>query len=199
MITPRPYISWSQLSLFETSPESYKRAYMHGKRMYINPGMALGKKVATALETGDDTGDPITDLVIAQLPKLDVMEKEIRATIEVGGYKIPLLGKMDTAKNDLSEFKEYKTGTTPWDQKMADKHGQITFYCVIIQALTNRIPKRIELVHAVTKMTPQGQPQLTGEINRFLTTRGTKDILWAKIRMKKAWIGINKLFEDELI
>jgi len=133
------------------------------------------------------------------LPKLEVMEKKINATIEVGGYTIPLYGKMDTAKRDLSEFMEYKTGKTPWDQKMADKHGQITFYCVMIQALTKKIPQRIELVHAVTKTTPQGQPRLTGEINRFLTTRGTKDILWAKIRMKKAWVGINKLFEDELI
>lgn len=167
--------------------------------MRINRGMALGKEIADSLESEQETGDEIKDFVIAQLPKFELMDKPFEATIRVGDVEIPLLGKLDTAKADLSAFKEYKTGVTTWDQKKADKHGQITFYCVLAEALTGKIPQDIELDYAPSVYLPDGRVELTGEIKRFITHRTTADILKMKIRMKKAWIRIGEICEEQLI
>ena len=199
MIRPRPYLSWSQLTLFEDSPERYKLLYLDGKAMPINRGMALGKEIASAIETGETTGDPIKDLVISQMPKFEIREAELEATLKIGKLEIPLYGKADTAKKDLSAFKEHKTGKIRWTQKQVDNHGQITMYCVIIRALTSAIPKDIELAHALSKEIPGGSLELTGDIYRFKTSRTLADILKMEVRIKKAWEGIGKMCEEELL
>lgn len=199
MIRPRPYLSWSQLTLFENSPKTYKRVYIDGGRIPINRGMALGKEIAEAIETGESTGDPIKDLVVSQMPKLDIMEAELEATIKLGKIEIPLYGKADTAKKDLSAFKEHKTGKIRWSQKQVDNHGQITIYCVIIRALTGAIPKDIELAHALSKELPDGSLELTGDVYRMKTNRTMVDILKMEVRIKKAWEGIGKMCEEELL
>jgi len=192
-------LSWSQLTLFEGSPESYRKVYIDGGRIPINRGMALGKRIANALETGEETGDPIMDLVISQIPKLDIMEAELRGTIKIGKIEIPMFGKADTAKKNLTAFKEYKTGKTRWTKKQADNHGQITLYCTIIRAMTGKIPKDIELVHALTQELPDGKFELTGDVYRIKTSRALKDILQMEVRIKKAWEGIGQMCEEELL
>jgi len=199
MIRPRPYLSWSQLTLFESSPERYLNLYINEKRMFINRGMALGKEIADALETGEVTGDPIKDLVISQIPKFGVMEAELNGILKLGKIEIPLYGKADTAKKNLTKFKEYKTGQTSWSQKQVDNHGQITFYCTIIRARTGKIPQDIELVYIPTKQLPDGRVELTGDIHRIKTSRTLKDILKMEVRIKKAWEGIGQMCEEELL
>ena len=199
MIRPRPYLSWSQLTLFESSPERYLDTYINEKRMFINRGMALGKEIADALETGEATGDPIKDLVISQIPKFAIMEAELEATLKLGKIEIPLYGKADTAKRDLTKFKEYKTGQASWSQKQVDNHGQITMYCTIIRAKTGNIPKDIELVYLPTKQLPDGKVEPTGDIHIIKTKRTLIDILKMEARIKKAWLAIGKMCEDELL
>lgn len=198
MLTPRPHLSWSQLNLFETSPDQYREIYLNGKQIPINRGMALGKEVADALESNEETGDIIKDLVIAQLPKMDWMDYEFKAVVSIGDIEIPLLSKFDSVNKEMTALYEYKTGSTPWNQKKADKHGQITFYCVLIQAMTGKIPEDIELIWAPTEKKDDGKVELTGEILRFKTKRTTADILKMKIRMKNVWLDIKKLVEKEL-
>lgn len=201
MLTPRPYLSWSQMTLVEKAPETYVRRYIKNDTFAIpvNRGMALGKEIATSLEIDEETGDPTKDLIIAQLPKFEIMEAKLEATVKIGDIEVPLYGKADTAKKDLSAFKEYKTGKIPWTQKKVDDHGQITFYCTIIHALTGKIPKDIELVNALTHELPDGKFELTGEIRRIRTERTLKDILKMKIRIKNAWSDIVRLCEEEFI
>jgi len=198
MLRPRSHLSWTQLDTLERSEEQYRRIYIEGRPIPVNRGMALGRDVATALESGEETGDAVTDLIVAQLPKFELMDNPFKVTIKVGEVEIPLLSKLDTAKADLSAFKEYKTGVTTWDQKKADKHGQITFYCVVCEALTGKVPQDIELVYAPSEYRPDGRVELTGEIKRFKTSRTTADILKMKIRMKKAWIRIGEICDEEL-
>jgi len=192
-------LSWSQLTLFEGSPESYRKVYIDGGRIPINRGMALGKEISDALETGEVTGDPIKDLVISQIPKFGVMEAELKATLKLGKIEIPLLGYADTAKKNLSKFKEYKTGQIAWSQKQVDNHGQITFYCTIIRAKTGKIPKDIELVYAPTKKLPDGRIELTGDVHIIKTKRTLMDILKMEVKIKKAWEAIGKMCEEELL
>ena len=199
MIRPRGYLSWSQLNLFESSSERYRDIYINEKRMSINRGMALGKEIADALETGKTTGDPIKDLVISQIPKFEIIEAELEATLKIGKIEIPLYGKADTATRKLTAFKEYKTGQTAWSQKQVDNHGQITLYCTIIRALTGEIPKDIELVYIPTKQLPDGKVEITGDIHRIRTKRTLVDILKMEVRIKKAWEAIGKMCEEELL
>jgi len=68
-----------------------------------------------------------------------------------------------------------------------------------IEAISGKLPSEIKLIWAPTKNDEQGRPHLTGEIKIFKTARGRADILKMKIRVKNAWMGINKLMEQELI
>ena len=195
-IRPRPYLSWSALSTLESSEKGYKKIYMQGFKLH-NAGMALGSKVAEAMESDEETGDLMEDFVISQIPKFEKREMELRTEIEVGGVKIPLLGKMDSAREDLTGIKEVKTGVTSWGQKKVDNFGQLTFYCTMIYSMTGRIPEDIELIYAPSERY-EGMMRLTGEVRRFKTKRTLADVMKMKIRMKNAWILIGKLSAEEL-
>lgn len=198
-MTPRPYLSWTQLDLWEKSPDRYKQTYIYDDKMRPNMGMSFGKIMADALETGDTTGDAILDLVIAKIPKFGVMECELDAEIKDGKNTIKLFSKIDTAKRTLSAFKEYKTGQAEWTKSKANDFGQITFYATAIFLKTGKIPKDIELVHVPTKKGNNGQIEATGEILRYTTTRDMIDILRMIVRIKKAWAGIEAMCEEELL
>jgi len=198
MITPRPYLSWTQLNLWEKDPEGYREQYIRGHPRPITNAMRLGSEVATSMETEEETGDPLKDLVISMIPKFDNREVEIAAPIKIARIEIPLLGKLDSARQDLMAFKEVKTGSVKWTQRRADEHGQITFYATIIREITNRIPDDIELIWAETQMDHNYNPHLTGKIVVFKTKRTLADIVKMKARIKKAWFQISQMMEEEL-
>lgn len=187
------------MSILERSEKEWCRIYLDGGTIPINRGMALGKKMADALEADEDTGDLGMDIVISQLPKFELMDKMMEAEIMVQGEKIPIVIKPDTATKDLTGFKEYKTGVTKWDQRKVDEFGQITFYAVGCHAIKGKIPDDIELVWAPTQKTPDGKVELTGDIKRFRTKRGLADILKMKIRMRKAWLRMEELTMEALV
>ena len=192
------YLSWTQINTLETSEKQYVKLYLEGQKLPINRGMALGSEIADALETGRHTGDIIKDFVVATLPRLDVQEKELRAKINIDGQNIPLLSFIDMASHDLTKIKEIKTGATAWNQRKVDQHGQITFYCVVIKAITGYIPEDIELVWAPSELI-NDKPELTGEIKRFKTKRSAVDVLKMKSRILKAWQRIEELTNEKFI
>lgn len=195
---PRLHLSWSSLSTLERSEKEWIRIYLEGGSIPINRGMALGKRMADALEADEDTGDLGMDIVISQLPKFELMDKRMETEVVVQGQKIPIVIKPDTANKELTGFKEYKTGATKWDQRKVDEFGQITFYATGIHAMKGSIPTDIELVWAPTKKTPDGKVELTGIIKRFRTKRGLADILKMKVRMRKAWLRMEELTMEAL-
>ena len=123
MLTPRPYISFSQMTTFEMSPQKFIEQYIHGKRQRITRNMAYGELMANGLEAEEATGDPLLDLMMARIPKFDRMDRAVedprgpeityrktqKAHVPVlsnGKGKIPILAIPDTAKGDYSAFKE---------------------------------------------------------------------------------------------
>ena len=158
MLRARAYLSWSQLNLWEQSPERYKEQYLYEKAFPINRGMAYGKTMADALEHDQDTGDIALDYAMSKLPKAGTMEKEI--DWEVMG--VPLFGKMDSAKDDLSLIDEYKTGTEKsWNQNKANQSGekgQLCFYGTAIYFKTKKIPKA-RLSFVPTASLPKKKPK----------------------------------------
>lgn len=194
MLTPKNYLSWSQLNLFETDPERYKRKYLQGEEQRINQGQAYGKLLSKGLEDGEFTGDPALDMVIEKIPALEINEMSVETEYKTGKEVIPLFALLDTAKKDLSAFKEYKTGQILCQKSAFD---QITFYATVIELKTGQIPKDIEWVGIQTKRRLGGKLEATGEVIRHKEVRNMMDCVKMRIRIKKAWVGIQKLTSQE--
>ena len=199
MITPRPYLSYSQLVLFEKSKEAYAEKYLFGGKERITRNMAYGSAMAEGLEHDESTGDPYLDAMMVQLPKYELMDKPLMAELKDGKTSIPLLAKPDSAKADYTAFYEYKTSVRPWTQRMADKSDQITFYSAVILLKTALLPIDIELVDVCLVYDTNSRLMPTGEIVRLPTKRTMVDILKMYTRIRKAWKGIKELCENQLI
>lgn len=199
MLTPRPYLSYSQMVLVEMSPEKYIQKYIYDEKQRTTRNMAYGSKMAHGLEFEEATGDPMLDLVMSKLPKFDLMDKPIETDLNNGKEVIHLLAKPDSCKSDMTAFYEYKTSTKKWTQKMADESGQISFYATVIWLKTGKIPSNIELINALVEYTEDGSLSPTGDIIRLPTRRHMTDIIKMVTRIRKAWSKIKELCEKELI
>lgn len=192
------------MDLFERSEQRWTEVYLYGEAPRFNrngqAGIDLGRKMADGLESGELTGDVLLDLTIVQIPKLEVMEMELRAELKRGAgvEPVPLLGKLDTASKDLTAFKEYKQGTERWTQTKVDKWGQITFYATMIYILTGKIPEDIELVWMPTERVDGMRNEATGDICRFRTRRRLPEILNMMVRQKQAWEGMERVTDQFL-
>lgn len=199
----RKYLSWSSMNLVERNPEQWKRVYLYDERMGTNRGMAFGKQMAEGLENDEATGDTALDMVMTQLPKFDIKDKEFFAELKNGKETIQILCKPDTMRPDMTAFKEYKTSQKRWTKRQVDDDngpgGQIGFYAMGMFLRTGKIPGDIELVEIETKATLDAKIECTGAIFRHHTTRSMGQILKMMIRAKKAWAKINKICEDELL
>lgn len=216
-MTPRSYLSFSQLTLWEMSPERYADQYLRGKAAPTSASMSYGSLLADGLESGDATGDPLLDLMAARIPKLERMDLPVEdqkgteivdphsgkawrvPVLKDGKTKIPLLAKPDTAAADYSAFKEYKTSVRPWTQRRADESGQLTFYAAAMWLVTGKVPADIELVCIVTEKEADWKVRPTGRMIRLPTRRTMVDVLKMTRRIKCAWAGIKKLCEEELL
>jgi len=199
MLTPRKYLSFSQMALFEMNPQKYISQYIYGEKQRITRNMQYGTIMADALENDELSGDPMLDIMMTKIPKFELRDKAFEVDLKDGKKTIRILCKPDTMKADMTAFKEYKSSTRAWTQKMADDSGQITFYSTGMWLSTGKIPQDIELVCVVVKYNEDGSLTPTGEIVRYRTQRSMVDIIKMCSRMKRAWAGINKLCESELL
>ena len=199
MITPRPYISFSSMALFEKSPEQWANIYLRDYPQYTNKNMRYGSLMADSLEKNELSGDPALDLMIENIPKFELIDKPIEANLKNGKDIIIVLAKPDTAKADYTAFKEYKTSLKKWTQKIADDSDQITFYATTIWLKTNKIPQDIELVNVQVKYTKNGELTPTGELIRIPTARTMVDIIKMIARIRKNWTLIQQFCEKELL
>jgi len=186
------------MNLWEVSPETYKRLYVMGEKLPINRGMAYGSKMADAMEKDENTGDIALDFAMSLLPKAGMSEKEIDWKV----MGVPIFGKIDHAKKDLSLIDEYKTGVEKsWNQNKANQSaekGQLCFYGTSIYFKTKKIPKaRLSFVPTIKN--DLGQVEAKGEVITFNVDIKMKDVLVMATRMKKAWKEIGEMCEKELI
>ena len=215
MITPRPYLSFTQKKLWKQSPDRYVDLYVNEKGKFETLETRFGSTVAHALEYRQSTGDNDTDAVIELLPKLELMDKPTDVKLEMGKKKfVPLHGRMDTRKRDHSAFKEYKTGRySPdgkpvWTQAIVDKDPQITFYATMCYLMRRKLVEDIELVWAVTDVEQigineqTGKPieriYFTGEIKRFRTKRTMEQVINEMADMQRVWTEINERCTKEM-
>ena len=192
--TPRPYLSWSQMSLWNRSPEEYKRVYIYGGERFCNGAMELGRKVAEGLENnGVIDDDDIARLAIF-MPQSPSKEYEIK--VEFQG--IPLYGILDgfNPKCKRKIVRDNKTGTK-YTQGTADKLGQLTFYAILVLAKYGELPYKIYIDWARTEKDKYGKFRLTGDIKTFETKRTMQDVLLFYAKMKRTWQEIQQMSKEE--
>lgn len=203
-MTPRGYLSYSQKRMWKSSPRQYIEKYLYNGAQFTTREMAFGKKLAVALEEEKDTDDEVLNGIIARLPKFDKPELEIMVDLKIDKEVVPLYSKLDTAKLDLSAFKDYKTGKTKWNQRKVDEDEQLTFYAMACYLMTGKIPNEISIVWVPTdddRENPENRIgiQATGEIIEFHTTRSIGQIINEMADCRRVWREINEACEREMI
>lgn len=197
-MSPRGYLSYSQMKLIEESPSNYRKVYFEGGTMPINRGMAFGTMVAQFLEKGKLTGDPKLDYLLHVVPKYRDMEYKMKASLKTKNGYVPLLAKMDSYHRLNFRILEYKTGETPWTQKMADDNDQLTFYATVLYLQKEVFPEAMALVYIPTEKDETGNTRVKGFFQIFPTSRNMAQILKMGSRMEKAWGMINDLYDQHL-
>ena len=199
-MTPRPYLSFSQMCLWEMSPEKYLAHYVYGEEQPITQNILYGKLMADSLESDELSGDLLLDLAMVRLPKYELMD--IAFEVELDDRNKPpirILAKPDSAQSDYAAFFEYKSSVRKWTQKMADESNQITFYAMAMWLKTGKIPRDIELIDVQVAYKDNGRLAPTGEIFRFPTKRTIVDVIKMTRRVRTAWHEIQKACTKELL
>ncbi len=189
IITPRPYLSWSQMSLFERDPAAYIAQYLNGAVEQVSMAMAFGKRIAGGLEA-NATDDAEVERLRTFLPKFPKKEYEIK----VAYSGVPLLAKPDMFSPWKVHIGELKTGKYPWTQNRVNEHGQLKFYALAAWLKYRRIPK-VELYWAPTEW-HANKLRLTGEIQTFQAEITEQDILSFGLRITKVWEAIRKVSSE---
>lgn len=198
-MTPRPYLSYSQLTLFERSAEQYRKVYLLGEAGFSNGAMDFGSAFAKTLEDEEASGDALTDLVASHMPMFGLREHQTMAKIRVGKKLIPVIAKMDTCSLNLDSIGEYKTGTGKWTQGKVDRSDQITFYSMVAWLTVGHIPSNLLLAWAQTVRSEDGSTRFTGKIETFHTKRHMGDILRMMERCKRAWGQIERMSAEATV
>lgn len=176
---PKGYLSHSQIVMWKSSKERYKKLYFNGQEEYRlnNKFLDYGKKFATALEFERDTNELLTDAAILLLPKYDVRDQEIVAEIKTKHGWLKVVGRPDTFNSKTFEFREYKTGMSPWTHSKAQRHHQMRFYAMIIYLKHKKALADAYLDWIETEKLPDGTIQPTGKTKSFKVEIGLSTIL----------------------
>lgn len=188
--TPRGYLSWNQLSMWEKDPNQYYQIYVEGIDFYRTKYLEFGSKIHEAIEKGRDYDkvDPLLSLAVSFLPQYPLQEYTLLTKYD----DIPLLGRLDAFHDGTLIFADDKTGKR-WTQGMTDKSGQITFYYLMLWLLYKKMPPCAYIHHLKTFEDTKGDIHLTGDVSIFKTQRTRKDIILMQGRIKKAWRGIGEM------
>ncbi len=191
--SPRPYLSWSQIQLFERSPDLYVRKYIYGEDEPATEAMRLGKRLAQALEVQEKTGDDALDNLLNFFPAYPQREFKMEATLE--GLEVPLYGILDGFDEKELRIGEYKSGRL-WDQSMVDDSGQLKMYALMVWLKYKKIPSEVMLHWAKTQYNEENELVFAGEIQSFEASISVKDILLFTNRVLRVWDGIKTVSKE---
>ncbi|MEP7339243.1 MAG: hypothetical protein ABI977_16020 [Acidobacteriota bacterium] len=188
--SPRPYLSWSQINLFERSPDLYARKYLFAQEEQQSEAQRLGKKLASALELQQKTGDDALDSVVSIFPEYPNREVKMEAVLD--GVDVPLYGVLDGYDPLKLRIGEYKSGRL-WTQEMVNESGQLKMYSLLVWLNSRQLPSEIMLHWARTQYIEVKGVELTGEMQSFEAKFSLEDMLTFSARVRTVWDGIKKL------
>jgi hypothetical protein len=176
---PTGALSYSQVSLWLADKNRYKEIFFNkndGAR-FMNDGMRYGKIVADALESGEETGDLLTDMAISLLPKYDTRDVEMTGVLKTKDGDIPIISHPDMFDSKTYALREIKTGKTKWTQKRADNWFQLKFYSMLIFIKFNKVPPEVFLDWVETYADADGKIKPTGRVETFQVHITMSDII----------------------
>ncbi len=124
---PTGYLSHSQIECWNSSKETYRKAYYGGQRFTGNAYTDFGNVVTLAMENNEDW--------VAFIPRLSVFERKF--IIDVDG--IPFKGSIDQFCPDTFAFVEQKTVMKKWSENKVLNHKQFDRYSLAIEMLDGQV------------------------------------------------------------
>jgi len=172
-LLPKPHLSWSQLLLWKSSKDRYRREYFEGGRKLNTKYLRFGSNIATLIEN-EQHHDLIPDLETYDTPehKIQCLVKNVPILSFIDSYN-----KVETIDVPANVFREYKTGKIPWTRSKVQKHDQLVFYATALKWSTGEMPQECYLDWIETRDTKkekqsglvQNKPQVevTGRVKSF--------------------------------
>lgn len=197
METNRDYFSYSQYSLWKSSPKAFYKKYTIGSENKGSKAQWFGKEFMRKLEFNEDVG-----LSKLSMEKLDILA-EVETKIQVETTEgVKLYGIIDSFELKVGNeytacFQEYKTGKIPWNQSLVDSDEQTDFYAYMIYRKYNVIPT-CNLIW-VESSDAQGKISLTGKVKLFPKTWELSDIKKIGKKITKAYIDILEYEYEEYV
>jgi hypothetical protein len=173
MILPKGYLSWSAFSVFKRNREEYIRHYFYGEPNNFNsPSLEFGKNFAQHLEVRKEKNrechpDPVVEMAIQSLPIQGISEFKIKADLPSAYGIVRLSGMIDQFDPKTNDFIEYKTGWRKWTHTMAQNHGQMKFYALMIWLNYNVVDNKKQLIWVETERGDDYVVRPTGRIVKF--------------------------------
>lgn len=153
LILPKPHLSWSQLTLWISNRERYKREYFDDGKKLDTKYLTFGKNIAQLIEQGLHTR-LLPDLEVYDSPEYQIgnsgKEGDTTPVCKVRGI-VPTLSFLDSYNENATPqvpanvFREYKTGKIPWTKAKVQKHDQLVFYAVALMACGKSMPEYCDL------------------------------------------------------
>lgn len=136
ILLPKQHLSWSQIQIWKSSPERYRREYFENGRKLDTKYLRFGSFIAKMVEDGSHK------LLLPTLTVYDKPEYEIKSRVK---HIVPILCYLDGYDPTFGIFGEYKTGKIPWTLAKVQKHDQLTFYAMTLRIETGIMPEWCEL------------------------------------------------------
>jgi len=199
MILPKPYMSWSQLTMWLKSPDRYRKEYFESTAKldtkYLRFGSAFANMVedlGRLMENIPNRAAAIQELsreypmsegmreVLMELDINGISEYQIGNSMRAGdstpvckvGGIVPCFSFLDIYKPQLNVIREYKTGKAPWTRAKVLKHDQLLFYAVMLIATGKPMPEYCDLDWIETRETQSESQDFWREGSKILDVTG---------------------------
>lgn len=187
---PKPYLSYSAFSLWQKDKDAFRRRYYENEKPFETVETIFGKTVHEKLESDGE--------VIGSETKIEINFIE--------GLK--LLGYIDSFNEEDLAIIDFKTGhldskgNAPWDRVKVQKHKQLVFYTLIVQAKFGSFNPIVKLEWLETKFKNKSM-DFNGHVlnteSRELELTGYKKIFERRVfkwEIKKLKQEIKKVARD---
>lgn len=169
---PRGYLSWSAYHTFTRNREQYIRHYFYGEPgIRHTPSIQFGHTFAKHLDQKKKRKrevhpDPVVEMAIQAVPVLKSSEHKMEAKLPSKHGIIRLIGTLDDYDPKTHDFNEMKTGARRWTQGLAENHGQMKFYALMIWLNHNTVDEKKKLIWIQTER-DGWEVRPTGKITEF--------------------------------
>jgi len=188
LILPKPHLSWSQLSLWLSNPERYKKEYFDNADRLDTRYLRFGSGFAQLVEDLCTLMERISNrqMAIEELSKEYPMTENMKAVLmelEINGISefeirtkvmniVPCFSKLDKYIEKENAIREYKTGLVPWNQAKVQKHDQLVFYATMLKWIGKPIPEYCDLDWIETKETQKEKVDFWRDGDKVLDVTG---------------------------